>query len=167
MRECGTLANKWNQSLNSSPLFKVTSPNKHLHCVWSLPNFFMSPQGNRAARGNNERPVRSFVSSFAMQQRPLSMLPWWHPINIRKYGLWAGGYCSRWRSPNNIFTDKCLSMEINIVPRSVRQIQWLCVRLQITVGLIATGYFPPLRCGCSFLCERQKKYFNDELAQQL
>lgn len=52
-----------------------------------LKSTFMSPQSNGTLYGNNERAVVLSVSSFVLQQKPLSMLLCRHPINIRKYGL--------------------------------------------------------------------------------
>lgn len=115
-------------------------------------NFSCHRWATALAPGNNERPARCFVSSVAMQQRPLSMRPWWHPINIRKYGLWAGGYCSRWRSLDNIFTDKCLSTEINIVPCSAQANSMaLCETPNSSGPRREPTPPPPLRCGCGLL----------------
>lgn len=116
--------------------------------------------------GNNERPARCFVSSAAMQQRPLSMRPWWHPINIRKYGLWAGGYCSRWRSHDNIFTDKCLSTEINIVPRSAQANSMALCKTPNSSGPRREPTLPPpLRYDCGLLSKQHN--LNSEVSSPL
>lgn len=77
--------------------------------------------------GNNEGAVAFLGTSFRSQQRPLPLLPRRRPISMRKYGLGAGGYCSQWRSPNNIFPDKCPSAETHGAHSKSTKVSLACV----------------------------------------
>lgn len=125
--EADSPISKWNLYLIR--YFVILTSVRVRKCLWalqSLQNFSCHCRAMVVFMGIIKRATVFLVSSFVLQQRPLSMLLRRHPIKIRKYGLWAGGYCSQWCSPNNIFMDKCLSMDINIF-HCVKQIHWLCL----------------------------------------